>query len=148
MHTVLLQSNGYGWNRPDTIHSKHSKLKSWSVIFLSCQRALPVCVATHSTPCVNTLRRGQNGRHFADDNFKCVFLSEDMWISMNISLKFVPQYSSIASDNGLAPIRRQAIIWINDGKFTDSYMRHSYVVMNTTQLTCWILSSRKFLRLA
>ena len=29
------------------------------------------------------------------------------------------------SDNGLAPTRRQAIIWSNDGKFTDAYMRHS-----------------------
>ena len=25
------------------------------------------------------------------------------------------QYSSIGSDNGLVPIRRQAIIWTNDG---------------------------------
>ena len=71
---------------------------------------------------------GQNGRHFADDIFKCVFLNEDIWISMNISPKFVPQYSSIGSDNGLVPIRWQAIIWINDRKFTDAYMRHSTAV--------------------
>ena len=36
-----------------------------------------------------------------------------------------PQYSSIGLDNGLAPSRRQAIIWNNDGKFTDAYMRRS-----------------------
>ena len=35
------------------------------------------------------------------------------------------QYSSIGSDNGLAPARQQAIIWTNDGQFTDAYMRHS-----------------------
>ena len=35
------------------------------------------------------------------------------------------QYSSIGSDNGLAPARRQAIIWSDDGQFTDAYMRHS-----------------------
>ena len=35
------------------------------------------------------------------------------------------QYSSTASDNGSAPTRRQAIIWTNDAKFTDAYMRHS-----------------------
>ena len=35
------------------------------------------------------------------------------------------QCSSIGSDNGLAPARRQAIIWSNDGLFTDAYMRHS-----------------------
>ena len=35
------------------------------------------------------------------------------------------QYSSIGSDNGLAPTRWQAIIWTNDDNFTDAYMRHS-----------------------
>ena len=34
-------------------------------------------------------------------------------------------YSSIGSDNGLVPTRRQAIIGTNDGEFTDAYMRHS-----------------------
>ena len=41
--------------------------------------------------CVNTLRPWQNGRHFADDIFKCIFLTENVWISINISLKFVPK---------------------------------------------------------
>ena len=34
-------------------------------------------------------------------------------------------YSNIGSDNGLAPTRRQAIIWNNDTYITDAYMRHS-----------------------
>ena len=34
------------------------------------------------------------------------------------------QYSSIGLDNGLAPARRQAIIWTNDSWFTDAYMWH------------------------
>ena len=34
------------------------------------------------------------------------------------------QYSIVGSDNGLAPAEQQAIIWTNDGKFTDEYMRH------------------------
>ena len=33
----------------------------------------------------------QNGRHFADDIFKCIFLNENVWIRFKISLKFVPQ---------------------------------------------------------
>ena len=33
--------------------------------------------------------------------------------------------SSIGSDDGLAPTRRQAIIWTNNGKFSDAYVRHS-----------------------
>ena len=39
---------------------------------------------------INTLRPRQNGRHFADDVFKCIFLNENVWISLMISLKFVP----------------------------------------------------------
>ena len=39
----------------------------------------------------NTLRLGQNGRHFADNTFKCIVLIENVRISMNISLKIVPK---------------------------------------------------------
>ena len=41
--------------------------------------------------CVNTLRPRQNGRHFPEDIFKCIFLNENAWISIKISLKFVPK---------------------------------------------------------
>ena len=41
----------------------------------------------------NTLRRRHNGRHFADDIFKCIFLNENVWIPIKISLKFVPKGS-------------------------------------------------------
>ena len=40
---------------------------------------------------VNTLRPWQNGRYFADDIFKCIFLNENARISLKISLKFVPK---------------------------------------------------------
>ena len=40
---------------------------------------------------VNTLRPRQNGRHFADDIFECIFLTENIWIPIKISLKFVPK---------------------------------------------------------
>ena len=40
--------------------------------------------------CIKTLRPRQNGRHFPDDIFKCIFLNENVWISIRISLKFVP----------------------------------------------------------
>ena len=39
----------------------------------------------------NTLRLRQNDRHFQDDFFKWIFLNENVWISINISLKFVPK---------------------------------------------------------
>ena len=44
-----------------------------------------------SYPSVNTLRLRQNGRHFPDNIFKCIFMNENVWISMKISLKFVPK---------------------------------------------------------
>ena len=40
---------------------------------------------------INTLRPRQNGRHFPDDNFKCIFVNENVSISIKISLKFVPK---------------------------------------------------------
>ena len=40
---------------------------------------------------INTLRPRQEDRHFADDILKCIFLIENAWISINTSLKFVPQ---------------------------------------------------------
>ena len=39
----------------------------------------------------NTLRPRQDGRHFADDIFKCIFLNWNVWIPIKISLKFVPK---------------------------------------------------------
>ena len=40
---------------------------------------------------VNTWGPRQNGRHFADDTFKRIFLKENVRISIKISLKFVPK---------------------------------------------------------
>ena len=39
----------------------------------------------------NTLRPRHNGRHFADDIFKCIFFNENVRISIKISQKFVPK---------------------------------------------------------
>ena len=40
---------------------------------------------------VNTLTPRQDGRKFPDDIFKCIFLNENMEISIKISLKFIPR---------------------------------------------------------
>ena len=40
---------------------------------------------------VNTLRPRQHDRHFPDDIFRCIFLNENIWIAINISLSFVPK---------------------------------------------------------
>ena len=35
------------------------------------------------------MRPRQNGHHFADDIFECIFMNENVWLSLRISLKFV-----------------------------------------------------------
>ena len=39
---------------------------------------------------------GQNGRRFADDIFRCIFVNEKFYILIKISLKFVPK---VPTDN-------------------------------------------------
>ena len=59
---------------------------------------------------LNTLRPRQNGRHFADDIFKCIFLNENVWIPIKISLKFVPK----GSINNI-PALVQIMAWCRPG---------------------------------
>ena len=40
---------------------------------------------------VNSSPPGQNGLHFADDIFRCIFMNEKSSILIKISLKFVPK---------------------------------------------------------
>ena len=40
---------------------------------------------------LNTLRPRQNGRRFPDDNFKRIFMNENISVSIKVSLKFVPK---------------------------------------------------------
>ena len=44
----------------------------------------------------------------------------DLQLTENFSWVSKQQYSSIGSDNGLVPTRREAIIWTNDALFTDT----------------------------
>ena len=67
---------------------------------------------------INTLRPRQNGCRLADDTFKCIFLNENVKISIKISLKLVPK-GPINDNTALVQImawRWSAdIIWTNDG---------------------------------
>ena len=79
---------------------------------------------------INTLRPRQNGRHFADDIFKRIFLNENILILIQISLKFVPK----GSINNI-PALVQIMAWRRTGdkqisepmmtQFNDAYMRYS-----------------------
>ena len=67
---------------------------------------------------------------FPDDIFKCNFLNENAWISIKISLKFVPK----GPINNI-PALVQLMAWRRAGdkplsepimtQFNDAYMRHS-----------------------
>ena len=48
-----------------------------------------VCPLYVSLAAINTSRQGQNGRHFANDIFKHIFLNENFRISIKNSLMFV-----------------------------------------------------------
>ena len=64
---------------------RHSVYNSWDVVQIvnaSIRRWFL---------CFNSLRPRRNRRHFADDIFKCIFLNANEWISLRISLKFVPK---------------------------------------------------------
>ena len=40
---------------------------------------------------INSCLPGQNGRHFADDIFRCIVVNEKLCILIKVSLKFVPK---------------------------------------------------------
>ena len=44
-----------------------------------------------NTRSVNTLRQRWNRCHFADNIFKCIFLNDNLLLSIRISLKFIPK---------------------------------------------------------
>ena len=90
-----------------------------------------VCPSPRRTGCNldNTLRLRQNGCHFPDNIFKCIFLNETVWISIKISLKFVPK---VPIDN--IPALVQVMAWRRIGnkplsepmltRFSDAYIWH------------------------
>ena len=79
----------------------------------------------------------------ADSIFRCFSVNEKFCILIKISLKFVPKdpidkKNSIGLDNGLAPNRRQAIIWT----YADPIHWRIYVALGADELTLnmWELS--------
>ena len=77
----------------------------------------------------NSFPPGQNGRHFADDISRCIFVNEKFCILIKVSLKFV---AKIPIDNNTALV--QIMAWRRAGdkplsepipaQFTDAYLRH------------------------
>ena len=59
--------------------------------FFPCSNQLSHLATMNTSIIINTLRPRQNGRHFADDTFKHIFLNENVRILIKISLKLVPK---------------------------------------------------------
>ena len=83
------------------------------------------------------MRPKQNGRHFPDDIFKWIFLYDSIYISIKISLKFVPQ-GPINNIPGLVQIMAWRLTGDKSLSETilafvgDAYMRHS-----ASMKPCW-----------
>ena len=78
------------------------------------------CWVTHLSP------PGQNGCHFTDVSFECIFMNKKFGISSRISVKFIPKGPF---DNKSAMVQvmawRQAITWTNAAPVHwRIYMRH------------------------
>ena len=118
------------------LHKIGQKAQCWASIKSSCRQHRFDCMLVSGLGkftqwvynWLNTLRPKQNACHFPENIFRCIFLNENVWIS--ISLKFVPK----CPINNI-PALFQIMTWHWPGDkplsepmlvcFTDAYMRHS-----------------------
>ena len=67
-------------------------IRYWWTLNLNMMKvSISVMPWNGKTFCINTLRQRQNGCHSPDNDLKRIFLNENAWISIAISLKFVPR---------------------------------------------------------
>ena len=72
------------------MNARHKYVQNIMIVFITDSAETFSAVYGWSTIC-NTLRPRWNEPHFADDIFKRIFFNENVWISIKISLKFVPK---------------------------------------------------------
>ena len=82
----------------------------------------------------NALMLRQNGRHSTDDIFKGIFLKENIWIPIKISLKFVPRG---LINNNLALVQIMAWPHPGDNPLSEPMMvyRRIYASMGLNELS-------------
>ena len=108
------------------------RMTAWSDLFYyvcTLARYKGIFVVLYEPYWLNTSPPRQFGRKIADDTFNCISFNEDVWISIEISLKFVPN-GPIDDKSALV----QVMAWRRTGdkplpkpmltQFTDAYMRH------------------------
>ena len=84
-----------------------------------------------------TLRPSQDGRHFADDTFKYIFLNENLKISAKISLKFVRKgpINNIPALVQIMAWRRPGDKPLSEPKHIDKVLHFINVNLNTKSST-------------
>ena len=97
------------------------------------------CICLYSIiTCINTLRPRQNGSHFPDDIFKCIFLNENVRILLNILLKFVPKVWI----NNIQPlVQIMAWCWPGDKPLSEPMMVNLLTHINITRIQ-WVNPER------
>ena len=80
------------WDTPET-HREAFAIMMVADVLVPLRPTQTGCHFTDICQCIlfNTLRPRRNEQHFADDIFKRIFFNENVWISIKISLKFVPK---------------------------------------------------------
>ena len=80
--SVSQRNHGFPWNRYNSF--------CYGAIEVWFQRNVSSAIWQKHMFSFNTFRPRQNGRHFANDIFKWIFLNENIWIWINMSLKYDP----------------------------------------------------------
>ena len=98
----------------------------------------------YSGSSVNSLGPRQNGRHFADDIFRCILFNENVWIPIKISLNFVPR-GSINNTTSLV----QIMAWRRPG---DKPLSESMMVSLLTHICVtrpqWVKTVSRYCKLS
>ena len=92
----------FGTHRPEVLHSPNSQ--KWPNLLSSSFWYFHIFSYGHENS--DLLFFLFHGRHVADDIFNCIFLNEDIWISLKISLKFKVRISNIPALVQITPWRR------------------------------------------
>ena len=83
--------------------------------------SVPLFIVVKILSAINTFRLRQNGRHFVDDILKCIFLNENGWIPLKISLKLFLRFE-------LTIFQRWFRLWLSAVLATSHYLNQWWLV--------------------
>ena len=97
------------------------KFAAWGPIYYKSSSVQVIVSNRHQSITLDALRLRQYDRHSADDIFKCVFFYENIWIFINIWLRFVssiqiksiPSFSQIMAWHQLGDMPLSELMVVN-----------------------------------